>query len=74
MIHGDKVKKWHLNNKQKPIDKVTTDSLDVALRCVDIRVNIHILDKIIDVIELLEEKGNNTTIDDLTNLKMQWKK
>lgn len=61
-----------MKNKEKSIDKVTTDRLDMSLRCVGIQIDIKILDKIIDVIELLEGNGGDTTIENLIDLKMKW--
>lgn len=58
----------------KPIDKVTTDLLDMALRMCGIQINEKILDRVIDVAELLEEKGDGTRISDIENLKSEWKK
>ncbi|PHR23573.1 MAG: hypothetical protein COA36_16715 [Desulfotalea sp.] len=59
-------------NKIKPIDKVTVTNLDLALRTANINVSKHILDKIIDLVELLEEKGDDTTIRDICKLQNEW--
>lgn len=67
--------KYEHNGFNKPIsiDKVDTNTLDVALRVCDISLPLSILDKIIDVIELLEYKGDKTTINDILKLKREWK-
>lgn len=67
--------KYEHNGFNKPIsiDKVDTNTLDVALRVCDISLPLSILDKIIDVIELLECKGDKTTINDILKLKREWK-
>ena len=53
----------------KPIDKVTIDNLDAALRIYGIVIARHIIDDIIDIVQLLEEKGNDVTLNDIFNLK-----
>ena len=55
------------------IDNVTTVDLELALRACGIQVPFAILDKIIDLVELLEEKGSNTTIKDIIKLQNEWK-
>lgn len=54
--------------EKKPIDNVTVTSLDVALRMCGIEIDLDTLDVLIDVIELLEEKGEEVTIKDMLNL------
>ncbi len=56
----------------KPIDRVTTNLLYKALLICDLQVPESLLDKIIDVVELLEEKGGEVTLSELTELKSQW--
>ncbi len=56
----------------KPIDKVTVTNLDLALRTANIDVSKHILDKAIDLVELLEEKGDDTSIRDICKLQSEW--
>jgi len=56
----------------KAIDKVTVTNLDVALRICGIEIHTSILDRIIDLVELIEEKGDNTTESDVLKLKEQW--
>ncbi len=58
--------------KAKTIENVTVENLKAALRQVGIEVNAVILDRIIDVVELLEMKGSQTTIKDLHDLKKEW--
>lgn len=63
-----------MSQLKKSIDKVTTTNLDVALRMVGITFDRKTIDKIIDLVELLEEKGDNTTIQDVCELQLQWQK
>ena len=60
-------------NPKKPIDNVTVDNLDIALRMCYIQVDKLILDRIIDLVELIEEKGDETSISDIYKLKNEWK-
>lgn len=57
---------------EKPIDKVTTDYLDIALRMVGISLDLKLIDKIIDLVELIEEKGGDVSIRDVNELKSKW--
>lgn len=57
---------------EKQIDKVTVDNLDVALRAYDIELSKNILDRLIDVFELLLEKGDDATLVDICELKKNW--
>lgn len=59
--------------ESKPIDKVHTDLLDMALRSCNIEIHPDILDRVIDVVELLEEKGEEVSIKDICELKAEWK-
>ena len=64
-----------MNNDEaggKPIDNVTTDRLDIALRMVGITFDHRTIDKIIDIVELIEEKGGETSIQDIEKLKAEW--
>lgn len=58
---------------EKPIDKVTVELLDISLRMCGIEIHKSVLDKVIDVVELLEEKGGKATVDDFEDLKASWK-
>jgi hypothetical protein len=70
--------RWHLKtkimskNKKRRIDKVTTDRLDIALRMVGIQLNIELVDRIIDIVELIEDKGGNTSLKDVSKLQAEW--
>ena len=57
---------------KNPIEKVTTDYLDIALRMVGISLDVTLIDKIIDLVELIEEKGGEASISDITKLKSHW--
>lgn len=60
-------------NLEMPIDKVTIDNLDIALRMVGINLDRYLIDKIIDLVELIENKGDNTSIKDVVALQEEWK-
>lgn len=57
---------------KKSIDNVTVTNLDLALRMCGIQIDKSILDRVIDVVEMLEEKGDYTTISDVANLQVEW--
>lgn len=65
----EKIKESQYNT---PIDKVTTQFLDMALRMCNIQINYVILDKIIDLVELIEIKGDQTSFKDICNLQKEW--
>ena len=54
---------------KKNIDKVTTNNLSMSLKLCDITVSDTLLDIIIDIVEILEEKGNDTSIKDIIEIK-----
>lgn len=56
---------------EKPIDKVTTEYLDIALRMYGIQLSKEIIDIVIDLVELIEEKGGGVTISDVSKLKKE---
>jgi len=58
-----------MNKQELKIDKVMVDNLDVALRSFGINLSENDLDVIIDVIELIKEKGDDVTLRDLITLK-----
>ncbi len=58
---------------KKPINKVTTTNLDLALRLTGYKLDLDLIDKIIDLVEMLEDKGDDTTLMDIVHLEMQWK-
>jgi hypothetical protein len=60
-------------SNKRPIDNVTTTNLDIALRMCHIEISIPILDKIIDLIELIEDNGDDVTIGDVCALQASWK-
>ena len=57
---------------KKSIDNVTVTNLDLALRMVGISIDEETIDKIIDIVELLESKGDNTSIKDICELQTEW--
>ena len=58
---------------KKTIDNVTVDRLDVCLRLCSIQLDRQILDRIIDIVELIELKGAKTSIDHISDLQVKWK-
>lgn len=60
--------------KKNPIDEVTTERLDIALRMCGIEMPYSIVDNIIDLVELIEKKGGKTSINDTVKLQAEWKK
>jgi hypothetical protein len=63
-----------MEKQKRPIDKVTTTNLDIALRMCNIEINTVILDKVIDLVELIEEKGDSVTIQDIYILQAGWQR
>ena len=58
--------------KKRRIDKVTTDMLDMVFRMVGIDCDIDTVDKIIDLVELIEDKGGDTSLKDVVELQALW--
>lgn len=54
------------------IDRVTTTNLDIALRMVGISFDLNTIDKIIDLVELIENNGDSTSISDICKLQSEW--
>lgn len=54
--------------------KVTPTILDIALRMCNIEIHKSLLHKVLDVIVLLEQKGGEARIRDITDLQESWKK
>jgi len=59
-------------SKKKRIDKVTTDRLNMVLKMVGIQLNRELIDKIIDCVELIEDKGGKTSLKDVSKLQSEW--
>jgi len=59
--------------KQNPIDNVTVKNLGSALRMCHIQLTEDVIDKIIDLVELIETKGDDTSISDIFELQDSWK-
>ena len=58
---------------KKPIDNVTVTLLDMALRMCGIEINPKILDKVIDLVELIEDKGEDVSMKDVCALMASWR-
>lgn len=68
-----KAKKYNKNERKaavsgRSIDKVTVTNLDIALRLFGIQLHKDIIDTVIDLVELIEEKGDETDLKDLSKL------
>lgn len=64
--------KVHLGPAIKPIDKVTTSLLGMTLRAVGMRIPEEILDKVLDVVEMLEDTGEHTPLEAIASLRAAW--
>lgn len=60
--------------KTLSVDKVTIERLDLCLRMCGYRVEKEFIDKIIDLVELIEEKGDLVSIKDICKLEVAWEK
>lgn len=54
------------------IDRVTTQRLEMTLRMCGIFIDISIIDNIVDIVELIEEKGDKVNLKDITKLTASW--
>lgn len=54
------------------IDKVTVTNLDIALRMCGISMSKDLIDKVIDLVELIEDKGDDASIKDICKLQAEW--
>lgn len=57
---------------KKSIDNVTVENLDIALRMCGIELDKWHIDKIIDLVELIEEKGDDASLRDISKLQIEW--
>lgn len=69
-----KAKKDNKNGRKaavsgRSIDKVTVTNLDIALRLFGIQLHKDIIDTVIDLVELIEYKGDETDLRDLAKLQ-----
>jgi hypothetical protein len=55
------------------IDNVTIDRLDMTLRMCGIELHRNIIDRVIDLVELIEDKGGDVSLSDVSELKAEWK-
>lgn len=69
-----KKKKKKVKGTYIDIDKVTTQYLDIGLRMCGIQLHPELVDKIIDVVELVGTKGGKTSLSDTCDLMEQWKR
>ena len=63
MKKKDKIKEVRL------IDNVTVENLDIALRMCKVEINTTLIDLIIDLVELIEDKGDGVNIRDIIMVK-----
>jgi len=61
-----------MRTTERLIDKVTVTNLDIALRMCNIQIHKSIVDKIIDLVELIEDKGDDVSIRDICELQGSW--
>ena len=61
-----------MRTTERLIDKVTVKNLDIALRMCNIQIHESIVDKIIDLVELIEDKGDDVSIKDVCELQGGW--
>ena len=59
-------------NTLPSIDNVTINNLGIALKMIGITLDDETLDKIIDMVELIEIKGNNVNWIDIEKFKMNY--
>lgn len=71
-IQGESFFRNNKPNIEPSIDKVTTTNLDIALRMAGIHLDINVIDKIIDLVELIENKGDSTSTKDVASLQEKW--
>tara|TARA_R110000851_G_scaffold208235_3_gene360624 strand:+ start:528 stop:1067 length:540 start_codon:yes stop_codon:yes gene_type:complete len=80
-LHSDEIyeftqnwisEKGGISLEKKDIDKVTTSRLDMALRMVGVSLNMSLIDKIIDLVEVIEDKGDDVSLKDIVKLQEQW--
>jgi hypothetical protein len=57
---------------QRPIDNVTVELLEISLRLIGVKIEKPLIDKIIDIVELIEEKGGDVNIKDIAKLESDW--
>lgn len=62
-----------MNELKRSIDRVTTKTLEMCLRMCGIEINYLILDKLIDLVELIKEKGDQVSLKDVCELQQEWK-
>ena len=56
------------------LEYVTADLMDVALRSIGIKLNNDTINKIIDIVELIEKTKGKTTLRDIVALEADWEK
>ena len=59
--------------EMESINKITPFNLQTALRMYGVEIDVDILDLIIDIVEILKERGDNLTINDIDKLRNQRK-
>lgn len=62
------------SHQEDVLSNVTTRIFDIALRMCGIQLGQHLVDSILDVVELLSNKGSNATIGDTEELLEMWRK
>ena len=60
------------HKRVKPTNNVTRTNLNLALRMVNIQISEGLLDQVVDVVELIERKGDDVSIMDICELQRTW--
>lgn len=53
-------------------EKLNITNLDIALRMCSIQIDKHVLARVIDIVKLIEEKGDETSLKDTCKLQAKW--
>ena len=61
-------------SKKKSIDKVTVSRLKNCLRIIGVDLPDEVIDKTIDLVELIEKKGGKTSLKHISKLEAEWSK
>lgn len=71
----ENLKRFMDKYEQKRNDnRITTTNLEIALKLSDINCDKETVNRIVDLVNLLEIKGDDTTLMDISKLKAKWLK
>lgn len=74
MVIVVRTQKQNKMSKKKSIDKVTVSRLKNCLRIIGVDLPDEVIDKTIDLVELIEKKGGKTSLKDISKLESEWSK